>query len=102
MNENLNPKAKFRCPRCSNETKRIEIEIEAYDWGRVLMGGWLAAFSPGKDRALVCDHYGKVFARRSKDSALTQKVTRFMILLVCLSVLTAVILLLIAGMVRSF
>lgn len=83
---------KYSCPKCGAETKRIEIELERNDFGKVLLLGWLALFFPSKDRALVCEHCGKVFARHSQDSELSQKVTRFMIMLLCLSVLTGVVL----------
>jgi predicted RNA-binding Zn-ribbon protein involved in translation (DUF1610 family) len=93
-------KAPLICPQCGGETKRIQIELEGFDWGKVLMGGWLAMMFPGKDRALVCEHCGKVFARRSEESALSQKVTRIMLLLIVMIVLLGVVLLFVGAWLK--
>jgi rubredoxin len=66
------------CPSCKKPTKRIEIETEAADWGRIYFLGALAAVHPDKQRARVCEHCGHVFDRELVTNPVTDRIAQFM------------------------
>ena len=90
-----------RCPRCQRQTKHIEIELEVRSWGRILALGAWAAFFPGKDRALVCEHYGHVFQRRQVESSTANRLIGWALLGFSLVVFVGVCVLVIRGMIGT-
>ena len=93
---------KASCPKCKGETKRIEIEIDRLEWGRVWLLGVWAGFFPGKDRALVCEHCGEVFARTEITNRTTNRITGICLALVSIACVLAAALLLLAGAIGWF
>jgi hypothetical protein len=66
------------CPSCQKPTKRIEIEVESSDWGRVYFLGILSALHPDKERSRVCEHCGRVFDRTLVTNPVADRVITFL------------------------
>lgn len=90
-----------RCPRCKRETKRIKIELEGRDWGRIFALGAWAAFFPGRDQALVCEHCGHVFERMRVESHTANRLIGWALLGISVVVFAGVCVLLIRGMIGA-
>ena len=90
-----------RCPRCRKPTKRIKIELEGHDWGRIWVLGFWAAFFPGRDQAFVCEHCGNVFERREIQNPTTNRVIGILLLAFSIAVVIAVVILLGWGMINN-
>lgn len=90
----------LRCPKCRQQTKRIEVELESHDWGRLWILGIWAVFSPGKDHALVCEHCGNIFERREVQSRTANRLIGFALLFISIAAILAVVVLLAAGMIK--
>ncbi|MEK7953084.1 hypothetical protein [Luteolibacter soli] len=85
MDSESRPSAEIRdepelcvCPSCQKSTKRIEIETEAADWGRIQFLGRLAAWNPDTQRAKVCEHCGHVFDRTLVTNPVTDRIVQFL------------------------
>ena len=89
-----------RCPRCRQSTKRIEVELEGHDWGRIWILGFWAAFFPGKDHAFVCEHCGNVFDRREVQNRTTNRMIGVLLLVFSLAAVIAVMILLGRGIIN--
>lgn len=98
---NSRPQDQLRiCPRCKKSTKRIEVEVEGNDWGKIWLLGFWAAFFPDTDRAFVCEHCGNLFERRDVRSRTKNQMIGFFLLAFSLTVVLAVVILLAWGMLK--
>ncbi len=88
------------CPKCGDETKRIEMELESHDLANVYVGGWLALLSPNKDRALVCEHCGSIYQRLLAQSSLSRRVTLTLVLISAILGLIGLIVVAVAGLMN--
>ena len=89
-----------RCPNCKRPTKRIEIEVESTDWGRVYFLGILAALHPDKERGRVCEHCGNVFDRTLMTNPVTDRVITILFFLIPGIVIIGVIAMLVRAMME--
>ncbi len=91
------PSDTLTCPKCKRQTKRIQVDLEENDFGRLMLLGGFAAIFPRVEKAYCCEHCGKFFGRKTGPGKIENLVVKVLLIAIVGAVLIAVILLIVSG-----